>query len=192
MQSKALLIAIAAFAVTTTSVSAYGTTVLKRADLTDEQRTAFLEARELRENGDRQAARDVLVEAGITDETIESLRLAAKAAREEMKAALSDGDYESFVLLVAGTPLADIITTEADFERFKEAHILRQSGEREAAREILIDLGVDVRERGDKKHRKRVQVDLTDEQREALLVARQANDRETVRAILKEAGIERR
>lgn len=118
MQSKSLLIAIAAFAVTATGVQAYqGTKLLERAGLTEEQISAFETARELREAGNINAARDVLVEAGVDENVLESVR---EAVHEE--------------------------------------------------RYTLHD-------------------DLTDEQNEALAVARMANDKEAVQAILVEAGL---
>ena len=50
MQSKSLLIAIAAFAVTTTGVQAYGgTKILNRAGLSENQIEAIEEARELKQ-----------------------------------------------------------------------------------------------------------------------------------------------
>lgn len=196
MQSKSLLIAIAAFAVTVTGVQAYGgAKVLARANLTEEQRSALEEAHELRENGDTEAARNVLIEAGIDEEAMRSLREASREVHAEMHDAIEAGDYEAFKELIADTPLADIITSEADFELFKEAHELRQSGDHDGARAIMDELGFEEPEHGP--HGRgfgggKMGPDLsqlTDEQRSALQVAREANDRDTVRAILEEAGI---
>lgn len=70
MKSKPFLIAIAAFAVTATGAQAFGgTAVLERAGLTNRQIAAFEIAREKREAGDKEGARDVLFDAGI-DETV--------------------------------------------------------------------------------------------------------------------------
>lgn len=196
MQSKSLLIAIAAFAVTTTGVSAFSGGVLDRANLTEEQRVALEEAHELRQSGDKDAARDLLVEAGIDEEVLHSLREAAHEARSEMHEAVEAGDYERFKELVVDSPLADVITSEADFDLFVEAHELRAAGEYDEAKEILDELGIERPEHGPKHGRgfggHHLDLSsLTDEQREALQVARKANDRETVRAILEEAGIEK-
>ena len=192
MQSKSLLIAVAAFAVTTTGAQAYGGAILQRANLTDDQRTALEQAKELRQSGDTEAARDVLVEAGIDEDVLAELRAAARETRAAIKTAVETGDYDEFQDLITDTPLQDIITTPADFESFREAHNLRQDGEYEEARAILNDLGIDRPERGGKFLKRHIATQLTDEQREALRVAKQANDRETVQAILAEAGIERR
>ncbi len=193
MQSKSLLVAIAAFAVRTTGVQAFhGTAVLDRADITTEQRTALEEAHELRQAGDKSSARDLLVEAGVDETVLQSLREAARELRLEVKEAVANGDYDLFLTLIEDTPLADIITTEADFELFQEAQELREGGDKDAAREILDELGFDPREHHGKHRGHRIGSQLTDDQREAIRVAKEANDRDTVRAILEEAGVERR
>ncbi len=192
MQSKSLLIAIAAFAVTATSAQAYvGTRYLQAAGLTTTQQAALEEARNLRRQGDEDKARDVLLEAGLDEEALKQLREAAKAAHQAMHDAVADEDYEAFKEAIEGTPLSDIITTEADFKQFVKAHQLRKSGEHDEAKEIFTELGVPERSagRGHGFGRGEKLADLTDEQREALHVARSANDIETVKAILKEAGV---
>jgi hypothetical protein len=177
-------------------VHAYGgPKILSRAGLTDEQVSAIQEAQELRSAGDFMAARDKLVEAGITEDTLKSIRDAAREARSAMRQALEDGDYAAFKAAVADSPLGDIITSEADFEQFREAHELRLAGEWAEANDILDGLGINVDEKeGYKKvhHYQRFLTAITDEQREALRVARQANDRATIQAIFDEAGVEPR
>jgi hypothetical protein len=197
MDSKSLLIAIAAFAVTATGTQAYvGTKTLTRAGLTAEQITALEEARSLRAEGEVEKARNVLVEAGVDEEALAAIREAARAAREAMRAAVEAGDYAAFRVAVVDTPLADIITTAADFELFREAHELRAAGYYDEAREIMQELGVPSHSMGKGHGRSNSfgpgprgdRPELSDEQRDALRAARQANDRETVRAILEEAG----
>lgn len=197
MNSKSLLIAIAAFAVTATGAQAYvGTKTLTRAGLSSEQITALEEARTLRAEGEVEKARNVLVEAGVDEAALAAIRDAARAAREAMHNAVEAGDYEAFREAVAETPLADIVTTEADFELFREAHELRAEGKHDEAHEIFAELGVpELPGRGGKGHRHGYghgphgdRPELSDEQRDALRAARQANDMATVRAILDEAG----
>lgn len=196
MQSKSLLIAIAALAVTATGVHAHaGGTLLYRAQLSEDQRAAIQEAAQLRAEGNITAARDVLVEAGIDESALSALRRAKQESHRAIHAAVEANDYQAFTLAIAGTPLADVITSEEDFAIFKEAHDLRQAGSREEAAQLYNELGVSPAMRGvmgGKGHHHVHRTDwLSDEQREALRVATQANDRDTVRAILKEAGIER-
>ncbi|MCA9358947.1 hypothetical protein KC926_01945 [Candidatus Kaiserbacteria bacterium] len=191
MQSKSLLIAVAAFALTATGVHAYGGSVLSRAGLSEKQVSAIQEAQHLRQEGDLKAARDLLAEAGITEEVLMSIHQAAKEVRSEMRQALIDGDWEAFKVATEGTSLGDSILDEDDFKLFQEAHALRMNGEWEEAADILEEIGVDV----DKKYhyqrkvRKGFLDQLSDEQRAALQVARQANDRATMQAIFDEAGI---
>lgn len=195
MQSKALLIAVAAFAVTATGVHAFGDTLLTKAGLNQEQITAVHEARELKKAGDFVAARDLLADAGITEDEIRAIHKQARAAKKAMHHALVAGDYEAFKTAAADSPLADIITSEADFAQFKEAHELRRSGEKEAAHALLEELGIDEDTlKQHHRHRKghadhRAMLELSDEQREAFVVAKQANDKVAMQAILDEAGI---
>jgi hypothetical protein len=196
MNSKSLLIAIAAFAVTATGAQAYvGTRTLERAGLTVEQIGALGEARSLRAEGNVKKARDVLIEAGVDEAALAAIKAAALATRTAMQTAVAAGDYGAFREAVADTPLSDIITTEADFELFREAHELRAEGKHDEAQEIMDELGVS-EPRGlgkgfGHRHGHGLHGDkpvLSFAQRDALRAARQANDMDTVRAILDEAG----
>ncbi len=199
MQSKSLLIAIAAFAVTATGAQAFvGTNYLNQAGLSSGQVQAFTQARELRRKGEVEKARDVLVEAGVTEETLASLRKASKASHSAIHEAVESGDFNAFKEAAEGTPLYDIVNTKEDFVLFKQAHDLKLEGKFIEAQEIFDDLGMPAKgmKRGvgmgmgmGKGHRNQDFLDLTDEQRDALRVARQANDEETVKEILKEAGV---
>ncbi len=187
MYSKSLLIAIAAFAVTATGVHAYsGTKLLDRAGLSEDQVVAMEEARELRASGDYTAARNKLVKAGITEDTLLSVHRMVSEVKSAINEALEKNDYEAFKVAIADSPLADIITSPEDFKQFKEAHELRQS------RAIMGGLGFEGQKGmfGGGMHRTYFLENLTDDQRAALAVARQANDRSTMQAILKEAGVE--
>lgn len=194
MQSKSLLIAIAAFAVTATGAQAYDVSdkYFTQAGLTSEQADALSEARDLRRKGEKEKARDVLVEAGVTEETINSLRQATKLAHNDIEAALQNEDFAAFRKAILGTPLYDIVTTEADFAHFKEAHAFRAEGKYREARELMSDLGLKskVVNKSGRFFRPAHHDELNDNEKEAIRAARQANDPQTVRAILKEAGFE--
>jgi hypothetical protein len=197
MKSKPFLIAIAAFAVTATGVQAFqGTEMLQRAGLSEKQISAFETAKEKREAGDLRGARDVLVEAGVDETVLKSMHQVMHENREAMRTALDEADYEAFKTAVLGTPLADVITTEADFEQFVKAHELKQEGKWDEAKVILDELGVEPPQRHfGMGHRGGMRMgtefeNLTADQREALQVARKANDKEAAKAILDEAGID--
>jgi Lon protease-like protein len=200
MQSKSLLIAIAAFAVTATGVQAFQSTqLLQKAGLSEAQIEAFEIARELRESGDFEGARDTLIEAGVDEAVIKSVKDVAREYRQAIRTAIEEEDYEAFTLAVAGTPLAEAVDTEADFQKFVEAHTLKEEGKWNEAKVILDELGVEPKDRmpgmghgqhGMRDGRASYLDDLTGGQQEALEVARKANDKEAVQAILQEAGIE--
>jgi hypothetical protein len=198
MKSKPFLIALAAFAVTATGAQAFdGTRLLEKAGLNEQQISAFETAHELREAGDFEKARDVLTEAGVDEETLKALRVAARENMEAVRTAVENEDYEAFKVVVADSPFAEKIDSEEKFKKLIEAHALRAEGKHDEAKAIMAELGVEPPKHGfgrgghGKGGMHRMHDELTDDQRDALEVARKANDKEAVEAILKEAGIER-
>jgi len=192
MQSKSLLIAIAAFALTTSGALAYsGNSVLERANISAEQKTAITRAKELKEEGNLLAARDSLVQAGVDEDVLKKLHEAKHQVEREMQAALIAGDFESFMATIADTPLADIVTSEADFEQFRSAQAMKDEGDFASAREKFAKLGVSTKHSHHGHGQKSFLQELTLEQKEAFGVAKRANDKATMQAILAEAGIEK-
>lgn len=145
MQAKTLLIPIAAFALSATGVSAFNSDVLQKAGLSQEQIQAFETAHELRKEGDKEKARDVLAEAGIDLSTMESVREAMHEHKDALRSAIHEAvlndDFSAFTIAIADSPLSEIVTTEADFELFKEAHLLHEEGAHQEARAIMEELG---------------------------------------------------
>src|SRR3989344_3415276 len=140
MPSKSLLIAIAAFAVTATGAQAYvGTHYSQQLGLSSVQVQAFHQARDLRRKGEVEKARDVLVKAGVDEETMSSLR---HASHEAIREAVEDNDFAAFQAAVEGTPLYDLVNTEADFALFRQAPELKEEGKFIEAKLILDDLGL--------------------------------------------------
>ena len=192
-----MFVAVAAFAVTATGVHAFSSPeLLIKAGLSDEQVVAIQEAQELKATGDVEAANETLEAAGITKETMKHIREVAKEAKQAVKDAVADNDYEAFKEAIVDSPLEALVTSEADFNQFVEAHELRESGDKEAAGEVLADLGIEQKDKKSRMHGKRgharamIREELSDEQREALQVAHESNDKEAVRAIFAEAGID--
>jgi len=194
--SKSLFVAVAAFAVTASGVHAFSSAeLLTKAGLSDDQVIAVQEAQELKATGNVAQAQATLTSAGVTKEVMRHIREVAKEAKQAVHAAVAANDYEAFVVAVADSPLADIITDQSDFDQFVEAHDLRESGDRDGAKELLTELGVDTKNHGHKhgkKHRLSAEARelLSDNQRQALQVAHAANDKSAVRAIFAEVGIE--
>ena len=142
----------------------------------------------------------MLVEAGIDEDTLKKVHVALHAERyakqEAMKAALTANDFRAFTIAILDSPLADVVTTEADFQNFKEARDLMESGDKEAAKVIFDELGVPERQGGKGHHGMHKMhgeppffEQLTESQKAAFTVAKQANDRDAMDGILEEAGI---
>ena len=147
---KEIMIPVAAFAVTVTGASAFNSDMLEKidVDLSASQISALEEVHELRESGaDRDEVKTFLEEAGLDEDTMKEIKTATRELREENREAiglaLENDDYEAFVSAIEDTPLAEAINSESDFETFKEAQDLRDSGEHEAARELMEELGVE-------------------------------------------------
>lgn len=196
MNSKSLLIAIAAFAVTATGAQAFvSTDYLNRAGLSVTQVDALTQARDLRIKGKSSEARDLLLEAGVNEETLASLRKATHEAKDALHKAILDKDFEAFREAVKGTPLYDLVTTPADFELFCEAHDLKSEGKLTEANKVYTDLGLPEvspkfghGKKGGHWHKMDLS-QLSPEEASALQAAREANDKELVKQILKEAGV---
>lgn len=139
---KTLLIPLAAFAVTVTSANAFSPDMLRKAGLSDNQIAAFEEAKELKEAGDKEAARDVLIDAGIDEDVIRQVREAMREYKNDILEAIEDEDYEAFLSAIEGSAFADIIDSEEEFERLVEAHELMKEGDRKGARDIFEELGL--------------------------------------------------
>ncbi len=144
MQAKALLIPLAAFALSATGVSAFNSDVLIQAGLTDTQVGAFESARELRKEGHEGKARELLIKSGVTLETIESIREAVRIQKkvfyEAVDAAVRSNNYDAFKEVIKSLPLADIITSKDDFEIYVQAHQYYQEGEVGKAAETAKEL----------------------------------------------------
>ena len=193
MLMKTLLIPLAAFAVTVTGASAFNGDMLKRAGLNDDQIAAFEQAKELKESGDKEAARDVLLAAGVDEDVIKQVREAMREHKSDIHNAIVANDYEAFKEAIEGSAFADMIDSEAEFDRLVEAHELMQDGDREAAKDIFDELGLPgfgMDKFGHKMMRANFIANLSDEQREALKEAMEDKDHERVREILEEAGVD--
>lgn len=192
MLMKTLLIPLAAFAVTVTGASAFNGDMLKRAGLNDDQIAAFEQAKELKESGDKEAARDVLLAAGVDEDVIKQVREAMREHKNDIHSAIAAKDYEAFKEAIEGSAFADMIDSEAEFNRLVEAYELMRDGDREGAKDIFDELGLPGL--GMDKFKDQMRPNfmslLSTEQKEELRDAMENHDRERVREILEEAGVE--
>lgn len=207
MNSKSLLIAIAAFAVTTTGAQAYvGNKQLQRSGVPASQAAAWAEARTLYESGEVEKARDVLLTAGVEENTLQKLSTAKFESRQAILQAVTNNDYQAFRQAVTGTPIADLVVTEADFKDFVTAHQYWQAGKYDEARALWNELGLPphshrswfkgrpegsmmkgMKTAGMRHHKNWLQ--LSPSELEAYQTAKRANDMETAQAILESAGV---
>lgn len=192
MYPKSLLVAVAAFALTTGGAQAYvGSKLLLRSGLSNEQVAALEEARMLKEDGEVEKARDVLVEAGIDEAALSALKIASRAARGDIKEAVMANDFTAFLLAVSGTEMARLISTEEEFSQLVSAYAHAAEGERREAKALLDKLGISpllLRGEGKPRNAHRRHELHRRYHQEAIQVALRANDRETARAIREEMG----
>jgi len=104
---------------------------------TEEEFAKFIEARGLVKTGNYDEARAIYVELGLN--APEQFR---EEKKTEMKKILESSDYDAFVEVVAGKPIAEIVNTEEKFQQLVEAHNLMTQGDREGASAILESLGL--------------------------------------------------
>ena len=121
--SKSLLIAVAALAVTTTGAYAHSG-LLSRLELSEEQRAALQVAHELRQDGDLDAARDILLQAGFDEETLEQMRERKEARHERMLERFED---------------------ELTDEQFQALQVAHTANDKETAWAILEEAGLEER-----------------------------------------------
>ncbi len=193
MLTKTILIPLAAFAVTVTGASAFNSDMLKRAGLNDDQIAAFEEAKELKEAGEKEKARDVLIAAGVDEEVIRQVREAMRESFDATREAIEANDYAAFRIAAEGSPMLEIIDTEAEFARLVEAHALLRSGNKAGAKDIFDELGFPahgfVKPFGDRKEPPFMSR-LSDGQKAEIRTAMESRNHGRVTEILAEAGID--
>lgn len=112
-------------------------------ELTEEQQRALEVAKDLREQGDFEGARETLQEAGVFrgfghrgilhDEDTESTRALVRSA-------IDANDYAAFVAATKDAPFSDTVTPEM-FAVLVEAHTLHESGDHDGARSLIESSG---------------------------------------------------
>lgn len=117
------------------------------------------QAFQLKESGDVEAAKTLLQEndirphkhRGERPELTEEERAEREARREAVRAAVTAGDYAAWSEVLADAPHAEEFVTQENFDVLVEASALRESGDNEAARELL--QANDIRRPGKHGHR---------------------------------------
>lgn len=110
---------------------------------TDAQKTAIEQAFEIRKDADEKA-KQILTDAGVDQKKLgEQMRSQHEAKRKAMDAALDANDYAAFQTAVAGSPMADKLTTDV-FAKLVEIRTLEKSGDKEGAMKLRKELGTEV------------------------------------------------
>ena len=111
---------------------------------TEENFNKATEAHQLMQDGKHEEAKQLLRDAGLPmmghgkDGTRDGMD---PEARDAIKEALDNSDYEAFKELKADKPMSNKIT-EKNFDKLIESHNLREAGGHEGARVIMEELGL--------------------------------------------------
>ena len=112
----------------------------ERPELTEEQQAIMEEARSLKEQGLHEEARAESDLPGPPRHM--GPRGEGEGPRADVREAVANNDYESFVELTADSPFAGEVNEET-FSVMVEAHALMESGDFEGARELMQNAGLD-------------------------------------------------
>lgn len=164
IQGASLVLGLAIAGAGATSAFAYGFGTSTKVDLTDAQKAIVTQAQALREEGKIEETHTLLEandlkgfgrKAGarhmmqsMTDEdraTFEAQQQAHREAREAMREAIENNDYQTFVATRAGDTNAPEVTVET-FAKMVQAHTLREAGDIEGARAIMEEIGFPMRD----------------------------------------------
>ena len=111
--------------------------------INEENFSAFVEAKTLMQEGDRENARVILDELGVEKHFGHKRgKFHDSEKHEAMRAAVEAEDYNAFVAAVGEeAPILETITEE-NFPTFVEIHELRAAGDKEGARALAEELGL--------------------------------------------------
>lgn len=105
------------------------------------QQDAIQKSFEVRQAAHEEAQK-ILEDAGVSMEDLMKAREAdMKARKEQMDEIFTNNDYQGFLELMKDKPFGQDIT-ESQFQVLVKAHALAESGDREAARQLLEDAGI--------------------------------------------------
>jgi hypothetical protein len=115
-------------------------------NITPEFFASFTEANALRETGDIEGAKVIMDKLGLKPHKKhgkfnEEKRAEMKENHEAMRTAIEMEDYDAFVEAAGDAPFIDEVTPEF-FEKFIEAHTLRETGDFEGAKAVMNELGL--------------------------------------------------
>ncbi len=116
-------------------------------EMSEEKFQIMVQAHELKESGDYEAARELMEEAGF-----EKKHKFGKGS-EETRAAIESGDYEAFLATVPEDSRFAEEMNEEKFQVMVQAHELKESGDYEGAKELMEEAGFEMKHKFGKEMR---------------------------------------
>lgn len=111
--------------------------------ITQENFDVLVQAHELKESGDREGAKALLEEAGIKrPKKFRGNRGQRGEKFQAIRDAVEAGDYQAWVEAMADHPNGDELINEETFSVLQEAHVLREAGDKDAAKALLEEAGL--------------------------------------------------
>lgn len=109
---------------------------------TQEKFNILVQAHELREAGDEDAAKELLKDSGMHPHGKRAFgKFKGGEKHGEMKEIMENGDYDAWAEKMSEKDRFDeSLITQENFERLQQAHELHQEGDHDAAREIMQDV----------------------------------------------------
>jgi len=102
---------------------------------------ALIAAHALKEAGDKEGAKALLEEAGIKRPGFHKGERGQHFA--EFKAVIESGDYQAWLELHEGKDVPEDFLSEAAFNTLSEAHALKEAGDKEGAKALLEEAGIE-------------------------------------------------
>ncbi len=157
MKLRNILIPVVASMIVVGTTSAFSPKMIEKLTVSEDVKEVLVEAHEMKEAGStREEVKEYLESEGITSEVRKGIKEEMKEVRKihwaEVSDALESKDYGAFQAATSEGKLSQNITTEADFLRLAEAHELRIDGDKEGAKEIMKELGIE--HKGKRGHKK--------------------------------------
>lgn len=115
----------------------------------EETFAVMVQAHELAQSGEKEAAKELLEENGIHRPGKRGHGPKSEH-HEAVREAIESGDYEAWVEALSSHPNAEELISEENFATMQKAHELMESGEKEAAKELLEEAGFKRPERSER------------------------------------------
>jgi ABC-type transport system substrate-binding protein len=127
----------------TAFINAVGADSKLAGEVTEDEFSTFVEAKQLKEEGNIEEAQALLEEIGVTKGFRKGKHHRKQfdtEKHEAIEAAIEANDYAAWLAAVGDTPKAEMITEET-FPILVEIHQLKEAGDHEGARDLMEEIG---------------------------------------------------